>query len=146
MRGKPHLRRRGGGSLAFGPRRRAHRSLLSKPPRHTLRPLPVRSTISNTRPAPSKINMLSDEQRKYVERLFEASSWHGQSTYAQRPIRHFGLGSIYFHSWRHHRIWRTPSTPPATGMILRAGDKPDGITAVVSIILWECNGITAAHD
>jgi hypothetical protein len=90
--------------------------------------------------------MISDEQRKYIEKLYEASSWHGQSPYTGHPIRHFGLGSIYLHSWRHHRIWRTLSTPPATGMILRAGDKPYDITSAVSIMLWECSDVQNAHD
>lgn len=106
----------------------------------------MRASISNTHTAAGEVSMISNEQRKYAEKVYESSIWRGQSPYAQRLIRHFGLGSIYLHSWRHHRIWRNLSTPASTGMILRSGDKPHEITAVVSIMLWECTGVEAAHD
>jgi hypothetical protein len=90
--------------------------------------------------------MISNEQRVFIENLYGAQSWRGESPYAASPIRHFALSAIYLHGWRLHRIWRNQSPPISTGMIVRAGDKLDEITSAASILLWECASTDVAHD
>jgi hypothetical protein len=90
--------------------------------------------------------MISNEQRAFIENLHAAQGWHGKSSYAASPIRHFALSAIYLHGWRLHRLWRNPSPPVSTGMIVRAGDKLDEIASAASLILWECANVNVAHD
>jgi hypothetical protein len=89
--------------------------------------------------------MISSEQRIFLENLYETQEWFGQSLHPDL-IRHFPLGTVYLHGWRLHRLWRTPSPPPSTGMIVREGDKLDEISSIASIHLWECADITSAHE
>jgi hypothetical protein len=90
--------------------------------------------------------MISTEQRTYINTLHEFSVWRGNSMYARYPVRRFSVGSVYLHGWRTHRIWRTATTPSMTSMLARNSDKPEEITSVLSIILWEAATIEAAHD
>jgi hypothetical protein len=89
--------------------------------------------------------MISSEQRIFLENLYETQEWFGQSLHPDL-IRHFPLGAIYLHGWHMHRLWRNPSPPSSTGMIVREGDKLDEISTVASIYLWECSDITSAHE
>lgn len=107
----------------------------------------MRRAAANPRPPPREITpMISNEQRVFIANHYGVQSWRGESPYAASPIRHFALSAIYLHGWRLHRLWRNPSPPISTGMIVRSGDKLDEITSAASIVLWECASVDVAHD
>jgi hypothetical protein len=90
--------------------------------------------------------MISTEQQAFLQNLHDTRKLFDQMRESERQVRHFALGAVYLHGWRLHRLWRNPSSPPSTGMIIRGGDRLDEITAAASILLWECASVKAAHE
>jgi hypothetical protein len=83
------------------------------------------------------------EHHKYLAERHEASVWFGKSRHAKTPIQNFAVETLHLPGWKQHRVWRE-ETPPGIGIILRRHDNV--LEQIMTLTLWECAGVTAAHE
>lgn len=83
-------------------------------------------------------------QKEYLEERYSAKEWHGRSQYAKRTIKGFAFAGSEVRGWRVQRTERDDSAklPVTHSLWFRS----DAATEILSIDLWECSSIRAAHD
>jgi hypothetical protein len=82
--------------------------------------------------------------RQYLEQRYAASEWHRRGAARRRPIRDFSFSGSELSGWTLHSSRREEqATPPAIRTLWHRGDPA---IELLSIDIWVCRSISAAHD
>jgi len=83
-------------------------------------------------------------QRQYLEQRYAASEWHGRGLAVRRLITGFDFSGSELGGWTLLRIDREArAMPPAIRTLWHRGNPT---AELLSIDVWECASIPAAHD
>jgi hypothetical protein len=83
-------------------------------------------------------------QKRYLEKRYEAGEWHGRGQYGKRSIRGFTFAGSEVSGWKLQRVERDESVKPLFTHSLWS--RGTAAAEILSIDLWECPSIAAAHD
>jgi hypothetical protein len=82
--------------------------------------------------------------RQYLEQRYGASEWHGRRAARRRLITDFSFSGSELSGWTLHNSRREEhATPPAIRTLWRRGDPA---VELLSIDIWVCDSVSAAHD
>ena len=82
--------------------------------------------------------------RQYLEQRHAVGEWHGRGSAGRRTIKDFGFSGAELSGWTMLRTQREEgSAPPAIHTQWHRGDPA---VELVSIDIWECDSLPAAHD
>jgi hypothetical protein len=83
-------------------------------------------------------------QKQYLEERYRAKEWHGRSQYANRKIKGFTFAGSEVRGWKLQRTERDErAKPPVIHSLWSRGEAG---AEILSIDVWECPSVEAAHD
>lgn len=84
------------------------------------------------------------EQKRFVEKRYNAREWHGRSKHGRRAIKGFSFEQWEIPGWKPQRVLRDEHAKPTTIRSLwRHGESTSELLAVD---VFECSSVEAAHD
>ena len=87
---------------------------------------------------------MDPDQRLALEELYAVQEWHGRHAAGGRAIAGFGLDGSELNGWSLHRTRRDDDAdPPRLHTLWHRGDP---MRELLSIDVWTCRSVAAAHD